>query len=53
MQKDGKELRFSMVDGDFKRYVGRWYLRPSSRFVIIAGHWPSVKCCSMKQKILQ
>ncbi|KAG0631523.1 hypothetical protein M758_1G260500 [Ceratodon purpureus] len=29
--KDGKELRFSMVDGDFKRYVGRWYLRPDIR----------------------
>ncbi|KAH9551058.1 hypothetical protein CY35_10G104200 [Sphagnum magellanicum] len=29
--KDGKELCFSMVDGDFKRYVGRWYLRPGPR----------------------
>jgi hypothetical protein len=32
IQKDGKELCFSMVDGDFKRYVGRWYLRPGPRF---------------------
>jgi hypothetical protein len=31
VQKDGKELCFSMVDGDFKRYVGRWYLRPGPR----------------------
>lgn len=30
--KDGRELRFSMVDGDFKRYVGRWYLRPDVRY---------------------
>ncbi|KAL2631523.1 hypothetical protein R1flu_016209 [Riccia fluitans] len=31
LKPDGKELRFSMVDGDFKRYVGRWYLRPGPR----------------------
>ncbi|CAM6099943.1 unnamed protein product [Calypogeia fissa] len=28
---DGKELRFSMVDGDFKEYKGGWYLRPGPR----------------------
>ncbi|KAL3689399.1 hypothetical protein R1sor_015708 [Riccia sorocarpa] len=31
LKHDGKELRFSMVDGDFKRYAGRWYLRPGPR----------------------
>ncbi|KAG6557986.1 hypothetical protein Mapa_000165 [Marchantia paleacea] len=31
LEPDGKELRFSMVDGDFKRYEGRWYLRPGPR----------------------
>lgn len=27
----GRELRFSMVDGDFKRYEGKWYLQAGPR----------------------
>jgi hypothetical protein len=42
LQKDGKELRFSMVDGDFKRYVGRWYLRPDARCVILVLSFYSI-----------
>ncbi|KAJ7519325.1 hypothetical protein O6H91_20G034800 [Diphasiastrum complanatum] len=28
---EGKELQFSMVDGDFKLYAGRWFLQPGSK----------------------
>ncbi|GLJ44269.1 hypothetical protein SUGI_0925950 [Cryptomeria japonica] len=29
--ENGKELHFSMVEGDFKQYEGKWYLRPGPR----------------------
>lgn len=28
LSSDGKELRFEMIDGDFKQYTGKWTLKP-------------------------
>eukprot|EP00249_Psilotum_nudum_P020846 c27871_g1_i2 orf=79-2469(+) len=36
---NGKELRFSMVDGDFKHYEGKWYLRPGPRPDLTVLHY--------------
>lgn len=37
-QVDGRELHFSMVDGDFKKFEGKWSVRAGPRWAS-GGHF--------------